>query len=77
MRTPPEYGYISLASNRKVLARMTTDYYDGLSYSGKRAIKDSVKRHYKLPSSETIYVTYGRKDFYQIHKTLPNIIFLL
>ncbi len=73
MRTPPEYGYVSLASNRKVLAHIKSDYYDDLNYQQKRALKDSVRRYYKLPVGEMVYVTYGRSDFYQIREAMPNI----
>lgn len=73
MRTSPDYGYVSKAANREILVKMTSQFYDTLSYTEQNKLKDSIRRHFDLPSYEVLYVTFGRKDFYQIPQTLPNI----
>ena len=73
MNLSPDYSLLSIADTRQVLNSFATVYYDTLTNEAKRAFKDSMKQHYRLPQNTRLYVTYGKKDFYQIRSVLPDI----
>lgn len=63
----------SIASNRTILEKITSEKYDTLPREERIAYKDSLKKIHKIPQNAKIYVTSGKKDFYQFHKVIPSI----
>ena len=69
----PEYSLLNIARTREVLSSLRTWSYDELSLRQRDAYKDSVRSKYSLNTQERLWVTQGRKDYYQIARILPDI----
>ncbi len=69
----PEYSLISASDNREILGIIGTKCYDRRSSSGQKYFKDSTKAALGLEYHRNILVTNGKKDFYLIQETIPNI----
>lgn len=68
-----EYSIVNLAGHRTPLAVIPSRRYDSFGPSSQKAFKDSVKVANGLPNSAQIFVTGGKKHFYLIKETIPNI----
>jgi len=73
MNLPPEYSLLNVAETREIIASMTTASYDSLTLKQRRNFKDSVLLQLALEDDFQLYVTQGRKDYYQIQKILADI----
>lgn len=73
MRLDPQYSYLNVADTRQILMQVPTDYYNRMSSSRKKQFKDSVLRVRRLSPNTKLYVTSGKADFYEVHRTLPSI----
>ncbi|MEM6632368.1 MAG: hypothetical protein AAF694_22030 [Bacteroidota bacterium] len=69
----PEYSLLNIADTREVLSSLQTWTYDDLSLKQRRRYKDSVRVKFDLTPRTKLWVTQGRKDYYQIAKILPDI----
>ena len=73
MLLSPDSAIVSLATNRKMLARISTKEWSKLTEMQKVCFKDSIRRVNNIPDSLTLFVTAGKKDFYEFKKLLPTI----
>lgn len=73
MLLPPDSAIVSLATTRKILARISTKEWSKLTEMQKVCFKDSVRRVNNIPDSLSLFVTAGKKDFYEFKKVLPTI----
>lgn len=73
MRLDPQYSYLNVASTRRILMQVPTDYYNRMSSRRRQQFKDSILLAKGLPRTTKLYVTTGKADFYQVHKALPSI----
>lgn len=64
---------INIGSTRQIIRRIAVKDWDKLTNEGKDAIRDSVKKHYDLPEDEHVYMTSGKKSFYDFEKVIPSI----
>lgn len=64
---------INIGSTRQIIRRIAVNEWDKLTDEGKDAIRDSVKKHYDLPEDEHVYMTSGKKSFYDFEKVMPSI----
>lgn len=69
----PEYSLINIAEKREILGVTSSKRYEWLGVAGQKRFKDSIRIANGLPSSEGIMVTGGKKQFYLIKETIPNI----
>ncbi|PCJ00472.1 MAG: hypothetical protein COB15_02890 [Flavobacteriales bacterium] len=64
---------INIGSTRQIIRRVAVKDWNKMSDVRKDAIRDSIKKHYGLPEEEHIYMTSGKKAFYDFEKVMPSI----
>jgi hypothetical protein len=64
---------INIGSTRQVIRKVAVKEWNEKTDTGKDLIRDSVKRFYGLPKSEHVYMTSGKKAFYDFEKVIPSI----
>ena len=64
---------INIGSTRQIIRKVSVKDWNKLTDTGKDAIRDSVKKHYGLPEEEHVYMTSGKKSFYDFEKVIPSI----
>ena len=65
MLLSPDSVLVNVASNRKIVARMSGKKWQTQSDAQKAGFKDSVRLSLGLPETERIMVTTGKNDFYR------------
>ncbi|MES2592951.1 MAG: transglycosylase SLT domain-containing protein [Bacteroidota bacterium] len=73
MNLSPDSGIVSMASTRQMLDRISMKNWGVLSEVQKTIYKDSIRRANNIPDSLTLYITAGKKDFYEFKKVMPTI----
>ncbi|WNJ18755.1 transglycosylase SLT domain-containing protein [Pontibacter sp. G13] len=73
MNLDPDSSVLNLADTREILDIFPTESYDTLSTEEKKDFKDSVLNAYRLPENTRIYVTYGKRDYYDIESMFDEI----
>jgi hypothetical protein len=73
MNLDPELSFINIASNRRILDVVLTEEFDGMSKEEIEAFKDSVCGVYGLEGETQVYITSGKKDYYQLRAMVPTI----
>ncbi len=73
MQLSPDSCLINVASSRYILKKMSIKDWHKQSEQEKTAFKDSLKATHHLQSSERIFVTTGKNDFYRFHAVYPSI----
>ncbi len=74
MKTSKDTSLINIFSNRKILGKIPTEWYDNLpSRYEQTKLKDKIKRAFNIPNTTGLYITGGKKEYYQIVKVLPDI----
>jgi hypothetical protein len=64
---------INIGSTRQIISKVAVKDWDEMTNATKDALRDSVKVHYGLAKSEHIYMTSGKKAFYDFEKVIPSI----
>jgi hypothetical protein len=70
---PKDTSIVSLASDRTILGKIPSRTWYGLNESQRSRFRQVLRQRFELGEEEEIYVTHGRRHFYQIHKVLPSI----
>ena len=73
MSMSPDSGLVNVASTREVLFQ--TSYWDYKKKTTKERLKfkDSVRKEYCLEYGTKLFLTSGKKEFYNIEKVMPSI----
>lgn len=64
---------INVASTRKVLGRMAVKDWKSQSEEQKNCFRDSIRTVHNLSSDASVFVTVGKKEFYNHKKVIPEI----
>ncbi len=64
---------INIGSTRQIIKKVAVDDWDKLSKEEQNGIRDSIKNYYHLPEEAHIYMTTGKKQFYNFEKVIPSI----
>lgn len=64
---------INIGSTRQIIRKVAVKDWNNLTDDNKDIIRDSVKSHYGLPEDEHVYMTSGKKAFYDFQKVIPSI----
>ncbi len=64
---------INIGSTRQIIKRVAVIDWNKMSDDGKNGVRDSVKNHYGLPEEEHVYMTTGKKAFYDFERVIPTI----
>lgn len=73
MSLQEDSAVINIGSTREILEVVALSDWNKQSDEESMAYRDSVKKHYGLPEEEHIYLTSGKKQFYNFEKVLPSI----
>jgi hypothetical protein len=64
---------LNVASNRKILGKMHFKTWTSQTEERKAQFKDSLRKAHQLPEEASIFVTSGKKEFYNYKKEIPSI----
>jgi len=64
---------INVGSTRQIIKKVAVADWNKISDEQKDLIRDSVKSHYGLPEEEHVYMTSGKRAFYDFEKVMPSI----
>ena len=64
---------INIASTRQILDYINKDVWFEQTEKEKKIFKDSVKDYYCLDTNTRLYITTGKKEFYQIEQVIPSL----
>jgi len=73
MTMEADSALINIGSTRQIIKKVSVKVWDKLSDDSKDVIRDSVKNYYGLPEEEHVYMTSGKKAFYDFQKVIPII----
>ncbi|MFM7664014.1 MAG: transglycosylase SLT domain-containing protein [Bacteroidota bacterium] len=73
MQLPPDSCLVNVARTRQVLATLSNAEWSRKTDTEKAAYKAELKRQFQVDSSEAIYVTTGKSDFYRFHEVFPSL----
>lgn len=73
MKLPSDSAIVSLASTRQMLDRVAMKDWNTLSDLQKSMYKDSIRKANGILDSSTVFITAGKKEFYELKKVLPTI----
>jgi len=73
MLLSPDSVLVNIASNRKIVARMSNRKWASQTEAKKAIFKDSVRVALGLPESERIMVTTGKNDFYRFDLVFASL----
>ena len=73
MKLSPDSALVSVASNRQILDRIYIKNWSKLTEVQHTLYKDSIRTANNIPDSLSIFVTIGKKDFYEFKKVMPTI----
>jgi len=73
MTMEADSALINIGSTRQIIKKVSVKEWNKLTDISKNDIRDSVKNHYGLPDDEHVYMTSGKKAFYDFQKVIPSI----
>lgn len=73
MKLSPDSAIVSVASSRQMLGKVSMKEWNNFSEPQKSIFKDSVRKIAGVPDSISIFITAGKRDFYEFKKVLPTI----
>lgn len=73
MTLTPDSAIVNLATNRQIFERVSVKNWNKLSETQQALYKDSLRKANNILDSSTIFVTAGKKDFYEFKKVMPTI----
>ena len=73
INTSKDTCLINIASTREILNSVDRKFWFNQSEDEKKEFKDSVINYFCLDSSTKLYITTGKKEFYQIEEVIPSI----
>lgn len=73
MKLSPDSCLINVASNRQIIMKMSNKDWSKQSEARKTIFKDSLKLANNIDSTDKIFVTTGKNDFYKFNEVYPSI----
>ncbi len=73
MKLSPDSCLINVASNRQILLKMSNKDWSKQTEVRKTVFKDSIKLANSVDSTDKIFVTTGKNDFYKFNEVYPSI----
>lgn len=73
MTMEADSALINVGSTRQIIKKVAVADWNKISDADKDLIRDSVKNHYGLPEEEHVYMTSGKKAFYDFERVMPSI----
>ncbi|MDT8413605.1 MAG: transglycosylase SLT domain-containing protein [Vicingaceae bacterium] len=73
MKMDEDSALLNIGANRKIITKVAVKDWSALQEERKNAIRDSIRVYYGLSSDARIFLTSGKKSFYDFHRVLPVI----
>jgi tetratricopeptide (TPR) repeat protein len=73
MNLSPDSAIVSIGNNRKMLERINLKEWNKLTEVQHTLYRDSIRKANNIPDSLNVYITAGKKDFYEFKKVMPTI----
>lgn len=73
MTMEEDSALINIGSTRQIIRKVAVADWNKQTEAQKDAVRDSVKTHYGLPEDEHVYMTSGKKAFYDFEGVIPSI----
>ena len=73
MTMEDDSALINIGSTRQIIKKIAVADWDKQTDEQKDAVRDSIKKHYGLPDEEHVYMTSGKKAFYDFERVIPSI----
>lgn len=73
MTMDEDSALLNIGFNRQIIKKVAVEEWNKLQDERKNAIRDSIRNHYGLAPDARIFLTSGKKSFYDFHKVLPSI----
>lgn len=73
MKLAPDSCLVNVASSRIVLAKMSNKDWNSQTEVRKEIVRDSLRVAFNLDSTERIFITTGKNDFYRFNDVYPTI----
>lgn len=73
MLLSPDSAIVNLTDNRQMLNRISVKEWNKLTDVQQSAYRDDLRNKYCIADSCPIFVTIGKKDFYEFKKVIPTI----
>ena len=73
MKLSPDSAIVSVAANRQMLDRISVKDWNKLSEMQHTFYRDSIRKVNNIPDSFSVFITAGKKDFYEFKKVMPTI----
>jgi hypothetical protein len=73
INTTKDSCIINIASSRTILTTINQELWFSQTEDEKKQFKDSINEYFCLDSTTKLYVTTGKKEFYQIQEVIPSI----
>ena len=73
INTTKDSCIINIASSRTILTTINQELWFSQTEDEKKQFKDSINKYFCLDTTTKLYVTTGKKEFYQIQEVIPSI----
>jgi hypothetical protein len=73
MTMEADSALINIGSTRQIIKRVAVADWNKINDIDKNLIRDSVKSYYGLPEEERVFMTSGKKAFYDFERVMPII----
>jgi hypothetical protein len=73
MLLSPDSCLVNVATSRQVLAKMSNKDWNRQTETQKDSTRQALRMAFGLPSTERIYVTTGKNDFYKFNEVYPSL----
>jgi hypothetical protein len=73
MQLSPDSCLVNVARTRQVITTLSNAQWSRKTDTEKAAYKAELKRQFQIDSSEALYVTTGKSDFYRFHEVFPSL----
>lgn len=73
MALSPDSAIVSNSVNREMLDKIDFKSWNNLSETSKTLYRDSIRKYNNIPDSTAIFITGGKRNFYEFKKAIPTI----
>lgn len=73
MSLPEDSALINIGATRQIIKKIAIKEWNVMTNIQKDALRDSVRKHYNLDEEARVFMTSGKKQFYDFEKAIPTI----
>lgn len=73
MKMGEDSALLNIGASRHIIKKIAVKEWNALQEERKNVLRDSIRTYYGLSADARIFLTSGKKHFYDFHKVLPSI----